>query len=356
VQDESWHYEYLVPGQHIPKAGLNWPEGFPLNGIANVREGKKPPGNYKEFDWGPFDKPDAEMGDGQMVAWAADYLAARHDKPFFLAAGIFRPHLTWYAPRKYFDLYPLDDIVLPEVNENDLNDVPPLGRTFAEGARADFELVKASGQYRHAVQAYLACISFADALVGRLLDALDASPHADNTVVMLWSDHGWHLGEKGAWHKRTLWERATRVPLSIAAPGTSQSGKTCTRPVNLIDLCPTLVDLCGLSQVSNLDGTSLVPLLRNPDAPWESPSLTTLERGNHTLRSERWRYIRYADGTEELYDCVADPNEWNNLAGGPAHAAVKAEFTQWLPASDAPNAPPKAAFEFDPETYTWTRK
>jgi len=356
IQDTAWHYDYPVPGQHVAKRGIHWPEGFPLNGIENVRLGKRPPANYREFDWGPLDKTDLEMGDGQMVKWALDFLSKPHERPFFLAAGIYRPHLAWYTPRKYFDLYPPDRIALPAVREDDLDDVPPIGRAMARARRADFELVKESGKYGEAVQAYLASISFADALVGRLLDALDRSDYARNTVVLLWSDHGWHLGEKGAWHKRTLWERATHVPFFITAPGVTPPGTTCVRPVNLIDIYPTLIDLCGLEARPELDGLSLIPLLKNPTAKRQRPSLTTHERGNHALRTQRWRYIRYRDGTEELYDRESDPNEWTNLAEKPAYAAVKKDMARWLPKSDAPGVPTKGAYSFDPETYTWTAK
>ncbi len=356
VQDSPWHYDYPVAGQRVAKIGLHWPEGFPLNGIPNVAQGKKPPANYSEFDWGPFDAPDREMGDGQMVRWAVDYLGKPHDKPFFLAAGIFRPHLPWYAPRKYFDLYPLDEIVLPALKEDDLDDVPPAGRAMAGARLADFNLVKETGKYREAVQAYLASISFADALAGKILDALNTSSYAKNTIVALWSDHGWQHGEKGAWHKKTLWERATHVPLIIAAPGVTPPGAACDRPVNLIDLYPTLAGLCGIEARPELDGTSLLPLLKNPEAAWERPSLTTLERGNHAVRSERWRYIRYHDGAEELYDHQSDPNEWTNLANDSSHDGIKRKLAQWLPKADAPGAPLKGAYRFDPASYTWTRK
>jgi len=356
VQDTAWHYDYPVPGQHVPKKGIHWPEGFPLNQIENVRLGKRPPANYREFDWGPLDKADLETGDGQMVTWALDFLKEPHEKPFFLAAGIYRPHLAWYAPLRYFDLYPIDEIALPALNENDLDDVPPVGLAMAKARRADFELVKKTGKYRQAVQAYLASISFADALVGRLLDALERSDYARNTIVVLWSDHGWHLGEKGTWHKRTLWERATHVPFFIAAPEVTSPGSTCKRPVNLIDIYPTLVELCGLQAKPQLDGLSLVPLLKDPNTKWQRPSLTTHERGNHALRTQRWRYIRYRDGTEELYDRDNDTNEWTNLADKPQYAAVKEAMARWLPKNDVPGVPVKGAYNFDPRTYRWTRK
>ncbi len=356
VQDSPWHYDYPVPGQHTAKKGVHWPEHFPLNRIENVKRGKRPPLNYREFDWGPFDKADLEMGDGQMVQWAMDFLAKSHDKPFFLAAGIYRPHLPWYVPRKYFQRYPLDQIRLPKVKKDDLDDVPVAGRKLAGARHADFELVKQTGKYKEAVQAYLASISFADALVGLLLDALEKSSYHDNTIIVVWSDHGWHLGEKGAWHKKTLWERATHVPYFIVAPGVTRPGSVCHRPVNLIDIYPTLIDLCGLHTDRQLDGVSLVQLLKDPEAVWERPSVTTLGRGNHTVRTERWRYIRYHDGTEELYDLDNDPHEWTNVATDRAYDSIKQRLAQWLPKNNAPPALTKSAYIFNPDSYSWKRK
>jgi arylsulfatase A-like enzyme len=356
IQDSPWHYNYPVPGQHVSKKGVHWPEGFPLNGIENVRLGKRPPLNYREFDWGPFDKSEFEMGDGQMVRWAIDFLEKPHKKPFFLAAGIYRPHLPWYVPEKYFDLYPLDQIQLPEVKRDDLDDVPAPGRKMARARHADFQLVVREDKYAEAVRAYLASISYADAMVGHLLDALEKSSYRDNTIVVVWSDHGWHLGEKGAWHKRTLWQRATHVPLFIVAPGITRGGPVCSRAVNLIDIYPTLIDLCGLNSHKRLDGKSLVTLLRNPKATWERPSVITLGRGNHAVRSERWRYIRYNDGTEELYDCKNDTHEWTNLAAESHFDSIKRDLARWLPKNDAPLAPSKGAYHFDPDTYSWSRK
>jgi arylsulfatase A-like enzyme len=182
----------------------------------------------------------------------------------------------------------------------------------------------------------MANISFADALIGQLLDALDNRRAAQNTIIVLWSDHGWHLGEKQHLHKFTLWERSTRVPYIIVAPKVTAASARCSRPVGVIDTFPTLLELCSLPTVETLDGTSLVPLLKNPALQWSRPALTTHGRGNHALRTERWRYIRYADGGEELYDHSTDPNEWHNLADNPELAAVKAELARSLPQTDAP--------------------
>ncbi|MEE2706642.1 MAG: sulfatase [Planctomycetota bacterium] len=351
VRDNPWHH---------PFKGLNWPKGFPLNELENVKRGVAPPSGPSQFDWGPFDKTDLEMGDGQMVGWAIDFLSRQHDRPFFLAAGIYRPHLPWYAPRKYFDLYPIDNIRMPPRKADDLDDVPRYGQQLARDMNGDeFDLVVATGTYRSAVQAYLASISYVDALVGRLVAALDNSRHADNTIIVFWSDHGWHLGEKGHWHKTTLWEEATRVPLIVVAPDVTRPDLRCSRPASLVDIYPTLIDLCRLTRKQELDGMSLTPWLRDPEMRRERPVLSTRGYGNHALRSDRWRYIRYADfhgGGEELYDHQTDANEWHNLAADPKHAAVKQDLARWLPKKNTPNAPGTNAFDFDPETWRWKRK
>jgi arylsulfatase A-like enzyme len=321
---------------------FQWPHGFPLNQIQAVRDFSKPPQNANEFDWGALDAADEQMGDGQMVQWAKQFLAAPPQEPFFLAAGIYRPHLPFYAPVKYFEMYPQDQIVPPEIKKDDCDDLPAGGLAMAADRRGDYELVLKEGKYRELLQAYLASISFADALVGQLLDALDASPSVNNTIVVLWSDHGWHLGEKQHLHKFTLWERSTRVPLIIAAPGVTQANKRTVRSVGLIDLFPTLNDLCELPPIEGLEGQSLVPLLKEPTITWDRPALTTHGRRNHALRTERWRYIRYSDGGEELYDHTSDPNEWTNLATKPEFASVKAELSKRLPTTDAPNLSAKA--------------
>jgi arylsulfatase A-like enzyme len=283
-----------------------------------------------------LDKPDNDMGDGQMVQWAEKFLADPPKQPFFLAAGIYRPHLPWYTPRKYFEMYPPDGITPPLIQDDDLDDVPEAGRRIAEQRRGDLELVRRSGQYQRILQAYLASVTFCDVMVGRLLDALDASPGAKNTIIVFWSDNGWHFGEKQHLHKMTLWARSTRLPLIIVAPGVTRPETRSSRPASFIDLFPTLNELCGLPQPTGLEGTSLVPLLKNPGRTWERPALVTYLKGNHAVCSERWRYIRYTDGGEELYDQENDPHEWTNLADQPEFKAVKGKLAEWLPTTDAP--------------------
>jgi len=269
---------------------------------------------YYEFDWAPLDVPDSEMGDYKSVHWVIDQLAKEHDQPFFLAAGIYRPHLPWYVPQEYFDLFPLESVQLPEVLQNDLDDIPDRGREIAHRGGGYHQHVIEAGQWRKATQGYLASIAFADAMVGRLLEALDESPHADNTIVVLWGDHGWGLGEKEHWRKFALWEHITRVPLIFRVPPSvpglpegTPNGAISERTVSLIDLYKTLTDLAGIPYKDGLDGRSLVPLLEDPERKWPYPSVTTYEYGEFAVRDEQWRYIRYIDGSEELYNHKKDP-------------------------------------------------
>ena len=317
----SWHDYYHPKGDAQP-------EKKPLNGIPNTAH----------FDWGPLDAPDEAMADYKIVDYGIEYLGKSHEKPFFLAVGLHKPHLPWYAPQKYFDAFPLSGIELPKVTDNDLADVPLPGVRMAR-PDGDHAKVLKHDQWKKAVQGYLATTSFCDAQIGRLLKAFENSPYAENTIVVLWGDHGWHLGEKEHWRKFALWEEATRVPLIISAPGKIAAGSVCERPVTLLDLYPTLAEYCGLPARSELEGASLVPLLKDPKAAWERPALTTHGKDNHALRSERWRYIRYADGTEELYDHQADPQEWTNLASQTEYASIKQELAAWLPKQNAENAP-----------------
>jgi arylsulfatase A-like enzyme len=194
-------------------------------------------------------------------------------------------------------------------------------------------------QWRKAVQGYLASISFVDTCVGRLIDAFDKSPYADNTMIILWSDHGWHLGEKLHWRKFSLWEEATHNVLMAVVPGITKPGRRCSRPVTMVDIYPTLIELCGLTPKAELEGRSLLPLLKNPKAKWDHPALTTHGRNNHSLRSERFRYIRYSDGTEELYDHRNDELEWNNLADNPKYTRIKKRLAKWLPTKNVPDVP-----------------
>jgi arylsulfatase A-like enzyme len=304
------------------------------------RPANRNPG-FAGFDWASLVAEDFATGDGQVVAWAERQLLAETGSPRFIAAGIYRPHLPWYVPQKYFDLHPLNSVVLPKVQENDLDDVPAPGQRSAFQAREWHDWIVAEGRWQEGVQAYLASVSFADAMVGRLLDALDRSGRADRTIIVLWGDHGFHLGEKGRWRKMTLWEESTHVPLIIVAPGHTQPGTTTARTVTLMDLYPTLAELTGMEVPGHVEGRSLLPLLDDPNASWDHPALTTYGFNNHAVRTERYRYIRYSDGSEELYDHQTDPNEWTNLAGERRYAALKEELAKEMPADNAVDlAPP----------------
>ena len=286
------------------------------------------------FDWSGLAVNDEDTADTQLAHWAADYLSKDHARPFFMACGFYRPHLPFYAPQKYFDKFPEAETLLPSYLENDLDDVPAAAINTASGRRSlqDHDNVTSSGQWKRAVAAYLACINFADANVGRVLKALESGPHADNTIIVLWTDHGWQFGEKKHWRKFTLWERACRVPIIFAGPGIEAKGELCDRTAELLDIYPTLSDLAGLPAREELDGESLRPLLEDPQARWDHPAITSMGPDRNSIRTERWRYTRYPDG-EELYDHDADPHEWHNLADAPEHAETKRRLAAMLPRS-----------------------
>ncbi len=276
-----------------------------------------------EFAWGPTRGGIAETSDYKVAQWAAGQLQAEHDRPFFLAVGLFRPHLPFFAPQEFFDLYDIDRIELPPINEGDLADiVTPAGRPKFT-ASADYLWLKQNDLLKQAARAYLAMVSYADANLGVIFDALQESPHAGNTIVVVWGDHGWHLGEKLRYRKATGWGEATRVPLIVKTPDMDQRSD-CDAPVNLLDLYPTLVDYCGLPPKS-LDGDSFVPLLNDPNATWRDASVTIFGIGNASVVGKDWRYVRHRDATEELYDLRGDPQEWVNLAGSSSAEAIAAK-------------------------------
>lgn len=311
------------------------------------------PDPIRLMDWGAFPESDSDHDDWKVADWAIAQLHNAPTQPFFLAVGIRLPHVPLYASQKWFDLYPDDKLVMPPVKDDDRADTPEFSWYLHwKLPEPRLSWLRASGQWRPMVRAYLATISFMDAQVGRLLDALAANNLADNTIVVLWSDHGWHLGEKGISGKNSLWERSTRVPLIFAGPGVTR-GAECSRPVELLDLYPTLVELSGLPADKKLEGHSLVPLLRNAKARRAWPAITTHNQNNHTVRTERWRYIRYADGSEELYDHQTDPDEWHNLAADPRFARVLRNHKRWLPKVNVPPVAGSAARLLTRENGVW---
>jgi arylsulfatase A-like enzyme len=349
VFDDPWYFQDWSPekywldfGYRDPKVPM--PEWKPLNGIPKL-------GNN---DWGPIPgKEEKDYGDVQVVNYTREFLIRDHEKPFFLVVGTYRPHVPLHVPQKYFDMYPLDSIVLPQIKEDDLDDVPEEGRRLAMDGNSAFVKIKEYGKYKEALQAYLASITFADAQLGAVLDLLEKSKYADNTIVVLWSDHGWHHGTKQHWAKQTLWEECTRIPFVIKIPGAKYPDNICTRPVDVVNVFPTLVSLCGLPSMEGLDGHDMTPLLENPQAEWKYPAITEIKVGNVAVRSENWRYIRYFDGTEELYDKTNDPNDWYNLAEDEKYWDIIDSHKKWVPDSFAKPVPSKEKFYFDPGTYTY---
>lgn len=304
-----------------------------------------------ELDWGSLAIRDEEYGDARTAAWAEQFLEREHGKPFFLAVGLFHPHLPWYAPKRFFEQFPEDKVSLPEIAAEDLADVPAEGRRLAANGAEVFRRVREAGKWREAVAAYLANIAYADSLVGDVLGALEASQYAKSTIVVFASDHGFHLGEKEHWYKSTLWERATHVPLIVRTP--DGAAGVSDRPVSLLDLYPTLLELAGLPRRDELDGRSFVRLLEDPDAEADRAAVVTYLAGNHAVRQGQWLYIRYRDGGEELYDRTNDPHEWSNVADSSEFEAVKARLAEHLPEKDAPAAPVKSEYEFDFSNYRW---
>jgi choline-sulfatase len=312
------------------------------------------PDDLPAMDWGVFPERDEDQGDWKIADSAIAHLKqAPKDRPFFIGVGFRLPHVPCFASRKWFERLPEASLVMPAVKDDDRDDVPAFA-WFLHWKLPEPRLswLKQADQWRPLVRAYLASTSFMDSQIGRVLEALDASGRASETVVVLWSDHGWHLGEKGITGKNSLWERSTHVPLIFAGPGVAV-GATCDQPCELLDIYPTLVELCGLPPRANLEGHSLVPQLRNAHTPRPWPAITTHNRGNHSIRSERWRFIRYADGTEELYDHRDDPHEWTNLANDLRFAEVKRDLSRWIPRSDAPPAPGSHSRLLDQQDGVW---
>ncbi len=285
------------------------------------------PQTKKPFHYVSDDDRDP-LPDEAFTDWAIDKLQQQRDEPFFLGVGYMKPHTPMIVPREYFQRFPLDEIELPPILEGDTDDCARAAVEHNPYGFAQYKIATENdnGMLKKFVQAYLASVAFVDHQFGRLLDALEASPYADNTVILFTSDNGYHLGEKEYLFKDSFWEESDRIPLIISHPGIT-GGDACTQPVSLIDLYPTLVDLCSLPADPNrdvhghpLDGHSLRPLMEKPDGEWGGPSVAlTSAKGrtgiHHSVRSERYRYTLCSNGEEELYDHANDPFEWHNVAG-----------------------------------------
>lgn len=318
-----------------------YPPALPANNqqCSGIVPGSNPEG---AFDWAGMAVDDSAMPDYQYTQSGIDFLNQPHGAPFMLCVGMVRSHLAWYVPQQYIDLYPLDKVVVPTPPPNDLADIPPAGQQVARWPFDALACVQNQGLWASAVQAYLASITFVDGQVGRLMSALDASAYADNTVVVLWSDNGFHLGQKFHWNKQALWEQTTRVPFIVRTPGQTQ-GATVSAAVSLYDFMPTVLDLTGVAAPYALAGRSLRPLLQDAATPWDHPVVMTnavMDAQNkyatglfdYAVRTNQWRYIRYRDGSGELYDDLGDPQEITNLAGVAANSSLIASLNALLPA------------------------
>ncbi|MEZ6143432.1 MAG: sulfatase [Zavarzinella sp.] len=311
--------------------------GKPANRIA-----KLPGKPHPLMDWGPFPEHAEDAADYKIASAAVQALnEAPKDQPFFIAAGFRLPHVPCFAPPEWFAKFPIDKVQLPPIKRDDRDDTPRfswyLHWKLPEPRLKTLEDFK---EITPLVRGYLASVAFVDAMVGRVLDALEKTGRTNDTIVVLWSDHGYHLGEKLISGKNTLWERSTHVPLIFAGPGCAAKA-VCTQPAELLDIFPTLLELGKLPARADLDGHSLVPQLQDASKkrPW--PAITTHNQGNHAVRDDQFRYIRYADGTEEMYDMKADPNEWTNLLAPnatilPATKERRDALAKWLPKVDLP--------------------
>jgi len=311
---------------------------FPKKKLVNT------PSDNKLVDWGVFPHKDEDKDDYKIASWAVKRLETMpDDKPFFLAAGFFLPHVPCFATQKWMDMYPLDTLELPVVVKNDRADTPRSSWWLHwKLPEPRLEFLKKEDEWKNLVRSYLACVSFMDSQVGRLLDALEESGHADDTIIVLWSDHGFHLGEKEITGKNTLWEPSTRVPLIFAGPGVSKNA-SCAEAVELLDIFPTLCDLAALPLPEGLEGHTLIPQLKDASTEREFPAISNHNPGNNSVRDERWRYIRYMDGGEEFYDLQKDPEEFKNLAGDPAFAKEMERLRQWIPEKQQAHVPNSSA-------------
>jgi arylsulfatase A-like enzyme len=288
------------------------------------------------WDYQEWTGPDEDFPDVQNSDITIERLQQDYDKPFFMALGFYRPHDPWTVPKRFFDMYPLDSVKLPLVFEDDLDDLPEVGKEMANHPLL-LEDLKNIKHWRPSVRAYLSAITFMDYNLGRVLFALENSSYYKNTIVVLWSDNGFHLGEKHHFAKQALWEQTTKVLLMIHVPGMTEKSGSRNQTVSLLDIYPTLVELCNLSQPSQeLDGISLVPIIKDKDFYREQPAITYYRYGSVSIRTKEWRYIRYYDGSDELYNEIEDPYEHNNLAGNPDYQQVISEIERWYPEKITP--------------------
>ena len=312
----------------LPEKRFVW-DGF---GTSKEKEGKY---GRTSTDWGAFPENDTLMPDHQSANWAIERLEKSYSQPFFMGLGFLRPHVPLYVPQKWFDMHPIEGIKVPPYLADDLNDIPTIGLQINDlPMMPSTEWAKKSGEWKKIIQAYLACVSYVDYELGRVLKALKESEHASNTVIVLWSDHGYRLGEKSTFAKHALWETATKVPLIFAGPNIPK-GKVIDAPVELLSLYPTLLELSNLPVYTRNEGISLVPMLHDQKKEEESFALTTYGMKNHAIRTKDYRYIQYEDGSEEFYDHKKDSNEWVNEAKNPIYRNEIEKLKMFLPKVNA---------------------
>ena len=284
---------------------------------------------FKFGVWGPITDTREETGDWKSAQYCVKFLqSTANTHPFLLSCGIFRPHSPQLAPQRYFDMYPLDKVKVPELPVDDMNDVPEVGKT--NWSTPFVKLVQQKGELQKAVQGYLASMTFADDCVGQVLDALDKSPYKNNTIVVLWTDHGFQLAHKDRWEKYSLWRQATHVPFIIRYPAMPNPGTSCQEAVSLLDVYPTICDLIGLPKPKTLEGESLLPWLTKPNLPKKTPAIITYPKDDRAVQWKQWRYIKYAKGDVELYDHSKDPGEYANLAGQTKYRKVVQKLDKML--------------------------
>ncbi len=298
-------------------------------------------------DWGAYPEVDSLMIDYQSADWAIERLNRDYDQPFFMGVGFIRPHVPLYAPQKWFDKIPLEGLEMTPYKADDLNDVPDVALQINDlPMMPTTQWAIESGNWDDIIQAYLACVTFVDAQVGRVMDALENSEYADNTIIVLWSDHGYRLGEKETFAKHALWEEATNAPLIFSAP-TLPKGKVVDQPVEMLSIYPTLLELSGLDAYNKNEGISLVELMQSDKMEKAYHAITTYGMNNHSVRSEKFRYTRYEDGSEELYDHETDPNEWINIAADQQTETLRQELSTRLPQHNVHWAEP-SQYTFQP--------
>ncbi len=331
-KENSGIVKNVYPGKEIKRGTLD--ATLPLNGIDNTLD--RPLNGYNTFDWGPVNVTDDEMPDGKVANWATEKLAEDHKKPFFLGLGFYRPHQPFYAPKKYFDAFANETISLPKVQRNDLSDLSSTARQYAHYPwSGSFSRVQKHNVWQQGILGYLASINFTDAQVGKVLDALDKSQYRDNTLIVLWSDHGWELGEKEHWGKHSPWEGSTRVPFIIVPPTSENLPQGAQNSfVSLLDIYPTIADYANLPIPNTLEGKSLKNLVAGTQDKVRNYNVTTLGRASYALRIDDWKFIRYYDGSEELYDLSIDANEWENLASTARYSQRIISYRKLLPVDD----------------------